>query len=299
MISQLFVVVFLLLNVFHYGVATVQPSLLNLNAKIALDYDLLTTADKVIDKNLYHYQVTGSYNSTQRPYSAFAAVFPPERFSFFPPKPEGCTKLIQPSESSLYPEHNCEYSTNGAFFTWDMPTSGSLCIGNLISDGKHWQLPTDGSGNGRANFGITANNEVVTGFVDAKTITEKNFKQLITGWGWLVRNGVNYVNQSQDLSYQPGGFTMEKAPRTSVGVFPNGTMILLEIDGEEDINYGPDLFETAELLVSLGVHSAVNIDGGGSSTSVYKGKVVSKPTCNDTPEICERAVASITCVKAL
>src|SRR5437868_7136233 len=69
MISQLFVVVSLLINFFHYGSATVQPSLLNLNAKVSLDYDLLTTADKVIDKNLYHYQVTGSYNSTQRPYS--------------------------------------------------------------------------------------------------------------------------------------------------------------------------------------------------------------------------------------
>ena len=61
------------------------------------------------------------------------------------------------------------------------------------------------------------------------------FTQLITGWGWLVRNGKSYVNSSQDLSYSPGGFTYEKAPRTSVGVFKNGSMILLEVDGEEDM----------------------------------------------------------------
>lgn len=113
-----------------------------------------------------------------------------------------------------------------------------------------------------------------------------------------MRNGTSNVQLSQDLSFQEGGFTLEKAPRTAVGVMPDGKMILLEVDGEEDILAGPDLFEMAELFVMLGAHSAVNIDGGGSSVSVYKGEVIDLPTCNDTPEVCERAVASITCVKA-
>ena len=121
----------------------------------------------------------------------------------------------------------------------------------------------------------------------------------------------------------------------TIGVYKNGTMLSLVIDGEEDILEGPDLFETAELLVMLGVESAVNIDGGGSSVAVYQGSiyiylylfiymyiiythyicylfvynplshtiyvgnVVDEPTCKDTPEICERAVASITCVKSI
>ncbi len=44
-------------------------------------------------------------------------------------------------------------------------------------------------------------------------------------------------------------------------------MVLFEIDGE-DINAGPDLFEFAELMVSYGVESAINIDGDGSFTVV-------------------------------
>ncbi len=112
-----------------------------------------------------------------------------------------------------------------------------------------------------------------------------------------MRHGASNVNTSQDLTYEPNGFTLEKAPRDAVGVFQNGTMLLLEVDGEEDINYGPDLFEFAELLVDLGVDSAVNIDGGGSSVSVSEGKVIDLPTCNDTPEICEREVANIACVR--
>jgi N-acetylglucosamine-1-phosphodiester alpha-N-acetylglucosaminidase len=95
-----------------------------------------------------------------------------------------------------------------------------------------------------------------------------------------------------------GGFTLEKAPRTAVGVFQNGTMILLEVDGIESLDIGPDLYEMAELLISLGVHSAVNLDGGGSSVSVLNGEVISSPHCTDTLKVCERAVASFTCVRA-
>ena len=42
-----------------------------------------------------------------------------------------------------------------------------------------------------------------------------------------------------------------------------------------------------------------NLDGGGSSVSVYNGQVISRPTCKDTPFVCERAVTSITCVNQL
>eukprot|EP01038_Epipyxis_sp_PR26KG_P012741 gene12741-17082_t len=276
--------------------STVQPLLSNLNPLVVTDYDAYEFPnDKSQGLVVSHH--TGNYVSTGRPYSAYAATFNPLYFAFYPSVKKGCIGLVKTSESS-FETYTCDYATNGAFFTWDITTTGSLCVGNLVSDGKVWQLPTDGSGTKRANFGLTGDGRVITGFVDENIINSSNFTQLITGWGWLVRNGLSYVNQSQDLSYQPGGFTLEKAPRTAVGVYKNGSMILLEIDGEEDINAGPDLFEVAELFVTLGVESAINIDGGGSSVSVSKGNVIDIPTCNDTPEMCERAVASITCVKS-
>lgn len=295
MLMSLLVLVAVILVVHVEG--TMQPLLSNLKSNIVTDFDRV--AFDLNEKTaLNHYQVTGNYTTTKRPYSAFVATFPASRFAFYPPTSKGCTGLYKTSISSVTEPRNCAYATNGAFFTWDTSLS-SNCIGNLVSDGQVWQLPTDGSGTGRANFGITTKNEIFTGFIDSNVIAQNNFTQLITGWGWLVRNGESNVKVSQDLSYQPGGFTLEKAPRTAVGAFSNGTMILVEIDGEEDIEYGPDLFEVADLLVTLGVHTAVNIDGGGSSVSVAEGKVVSVPTCNDTPEVCERAVASFTCVKAV
>uniref|UniRef100_A0A6B2LEU8 Phosphodiester glycosidase domain-containing protein n=1 Tax=Arcella intermedia TaxID=1963864 RepID=A0A6B2LEU8_9EUKA len=239
--------------------------------------------------------LVGTYHSTGRPYSAYLAVFPAERFAFYPPVQAGCLDLVKPSISSHL--RGCDYATNGAFFTWSNDT-GSYCLGNLISDGEVWQLPKDGSGMNRANIGLTKGGAVVTGFIDFSTVAKLPFAQLITGWGWIVRNGASFVKSSQDLTFKPGGFALEKAPRTSLGVFLNGSLALLQVDGEEDIKAGPDLFELAELFVSVGIHSAVNLDGGGSSVSVFEGKVVNSPTCHDTPQICERAVASITCVKS-
>jgi N-acetylglucosamine-1-phosphodiester alpha-N-acetylglucosaminidase len=118
----------------------------------------------------------------------------------------------------------------------------------------------------------------------------------MTGSGWLVRNGQNYVSSSPDLS-PTSTFTTEKAPRTSIGYFPNGTMTLVQVDGCEDLELGPDLFELSDLLLSLNIISAINLDGGGSSVSVYRGKVIDRPTCEDTAQKCERADASIACVK--
>ena len=43
--------------------------------------------------------------------------------------------------------------------------------------------------------------------------------------------------------------------------------------------------------------SLQNLDGGGSSTSVYKGTVVDKPSCVDTKIVCERPVTSIACIR--
>jgi N-acetylglucosamine-1-phosphodiester alpha-N-acetylglucosaminidase len=276
--------------------ATIQPNKGNLVVGVTEDFDTYTVADPSAG-TFNRFTMTGYYTSTGRPYSAFVSTFPSARFAFYPSVKSGCVELVQPSVSSNT-TYSCEYATNGAFFTWDITTSGSLCIGNLVSDGTVWQLPTDGSGTSRANFGIKKDGSIVTGFMNQDTIDATEFSQLITGWGWLVRNGVSNVYDSQDLTFSdPNGFTNEKAPRTAVGAYKNGTMVLLEIDGEEDINAGPDLFEVAELFVTLGVDTAVNIDGGGSSVSVYKGDVIDVPTCNDTPEMCERAVANIACVK--
>lgn len=262
---------------------------------VAADFDTYTYEKGAASSNLFWAHTSGNIASTGRPYSAYYAIFDPDYFAFKSAAPGTCPELVETSKSAQ--SYDCEYATNGGFFTWNMPESGSLCIGNMVSDGQVLQMPTDGSGTTRANFGVTGDGKIILGFLDELTIRTTGFTQLMTGYGWLVRNGVSNVQNSTDLSFDEGGFTLEKAPRTAVGVFKNGSMCLFEVDGEEDIDAGPDLFEMAELMVDIGIESAVNIDGGGSSTVTYNGNVIDEPTCVDTSEICERAVASITCVK--
>lgn len=275
----------------------IQPDLTNLKMTITTDFDTKKFKEEKLSNRLAWTHVTGFYNSTGRAYSAYFATFHPSFFSFLPPTVNGCTTNAYTTVTSTQSWADCEYATNGGFFLSTPDANGSLCKGNLISNAHVFQLPTDGTGTNRAELGVTADGEIFTGFLDSNVIKANNFTQLITGWGWLVRNSTSNVQNSQDLSFEPGGFTYEKAPRTSVGHMSDGQMCLLEIDGEEDILAGPDLFEVAELAVSLGVESLINIDGGGSSVSVLNGKYIDAPTCKDTPVICERAVVSITCVR--
>jgi N-acetylglucosamine-1-phosphodiester alpha-N-acetylglucosaminidase len=284
-----------LLLVVSYVSGLTQPSLKNIQWSITADYDLYNYNTTVnATEKFSNWHISGTYMSTGRPFSGYVAIFPASKFSLYPSVESGCKKLVQTSVASST-SYDCLYATNGGFFTWDS-TAPSYCLGNLVGDGTVFQLPTDGSGTNRANVGLTADGKIFMGFPDTTVYSAYNFKQLMTGCGWLVRNGSSNVESSPDLDYE-STFTTEKAPRTAIGAYRNGTMLLLEVDGEEDINAGPDLFEMTEILINLKVDSAVNIDGGGSSVSVKNGKVISAPTCNDTPEICERAVASITCVR--
>ena len=59
-----------------------------------------------------------------------------------------------------------------------------------------------------------------------------------------------------------------RAPRTAVGLSEDGTrMWLIVVDGRQDgYASGMTLYEFAEQIRSMDVHTALNLDGGGSST---------------------------------
>ena len=61
-------------------------------------------------------------------------------------------------------------------------------------------------------------------------------------------------------------------PRTAVGLANNGRrLILAVIDGrQKPYSDGTTLRETAEIMLALGARDAMNLDGGGSSTLVYR-----------------------------
>ena len=67
-------------------------------------------------------------------------------------------------------------------------------------------------------------------------------------------------------------------------------------DGRTDESEGLSLYELATFMESLGVKAAYNLDGGGSSTMYFNGKVINNPTTNG--KIKEREVSDIVYIGA-
>ena len=80
-------------------------------------------------------------------------------------------------------------------------------------------------------------------------------------------------------------------PRTAIGIMEPGHYVLVVSDGRTDESEGLSLYELAAFLQSIGVQTAYNLDGGGSSTMVFLGQVVNQPTSGRS--IRERAVTDI------
>jgi exopolysaccharide biosynthesis protein len=68
-------------------------------------------------------------------------------------------------------------------------------------------------------------------------------------------------------------------PRTGLGVTATGRILLVVVDGRQSRwSVGATMYRFAAIMKDLGAVEAVNLDGGGSSTMVVRGKVVNRPS---------------------
>jgi exopolysaccharide biosynthesis protein len=68
-------------------------------------------------------------------------------------------------------------------------------------------------------------------------------------------------------------------PRTAAGISRNGKrLILVVVDGrQKGYSDGMTLRELANLMLMLGARDAINLDGGGSSTLLYRDRAAPAP----------------------
>ena len=97
-------------------------------------------------------------------------------------------------------------------------------------------------------------------------------------------------------------FNRLRHPRTCLGIKPNGSVILLAIDGRNDSSAGASLPELTKIMSWLGCTSAINFDGGGSTTLWINGfadqGVINYPTDNKKWDHAgQRKVANVILVK--
>ncbi|MNX07665.1 hypothetical protein D3C86_373490 [compost metagenome] len=86
--------------------------------------------------------------------------------------------------------------------------------------------------------------------------------------------------QAGELKLSAGfdGYIMKaREPRTAVGLMPDGKLLLVTVDGRvPGHSKGIALAELAQFFLELGATEALNWDGGGSTTMMVKGDLVSR-----------------------
>jgi len=91
----------------------------------------------------------------------------------------------------------------------------------------------------------------------------------------LIQNGKVAITSDQEVFFDTK--IPQIHPRTAVGYTREGELILLVVDGRQPESRGVSLEELADILLHLHCVEALNLDGGGSSTLVVKGRRLNRP----------------------
>lgn len=123
--------------------------------------------------------------------------------------------------------------------------------------------------------------------VTAQELADKGAREIFSFGPALVNQGQVQVFKGEEV---------ERAqitnPRTAIGILEPGHYLMAVSDGRTAESRGLSLYQLAELMRDEGCEIAYNLDGGGSSTIWFNGKVLNKPTTYGDV-IAERTISDI------
>lgn len=123
--------------------------------------------------------------------------------------------------------------------------------------------------------------------ISAEQLLSNGAEQILSFGPALVTNGVLSVSRNEEV-----GKAKTSNPRTAIGMINELHYVFVVSDGRTSESKGLSLYELAEFMQSVGVTEAYNLDGGGSSTMYFNGKVINHPTTSGR-SIRERSVSDI------
>lgn len=123
--------------------------------------------------------------------------------------------------------------------------------------------------------------------ITAEELLEQGAQELLSFGPALIENGTIAVTEEDEV-----GKAMASNPRTAIGILDDLHYVFVVSDGRTEESEGLSLLELAEFMDGLGVKTAYNLDGGGSSTMYFNGEVINTPTTNGR-NIKERSVSDI------
>jgi hypothetical protein len=99
---------------------------------------------------------------------------------------------------------------------------------------------------------------------------------LVAGGRPLVREGEDAEGFSAGNAQFDSDITQGRHPRAAIGV-DETRLLAVATEGRARGEAGLTLAELAALMADLGVHEAINLDGGGSTSLVVDGRLVNRP----------------------
>ena len=186
---------------------------------------------------------------------------------------------ITDTTSAIAANMNAVLAINGDFY--GARSSGYVIRNGVLyrdtsSDSEDLVIWADGS------FSVINEDEVT-----AQELLDQGAVQVLSFGPALVENGQVTVTESDEV-----GKAKSSNPRTAIGIIEEGHYLFVVSDGRTDESEGLTLKQLADLMSDLGVETAYNLDGGGSSTMVFQGQVVNNPTTGGN-SIKERSVSDI------
>ncbi len=182
--------------------------------------------------------------------------------------------------SEMAEENNAILAINGDYY--GAQESGYVIRNGVIyrdtaSDGQEdLVIYQDGS------FDIIQEDEIT-----AQELLDNGVQQVLSFGPALLENSTISVSQSDEV-----GKAKASNPRTAIGMIDDLHYVFVVSDGRTSESTGLSLYQMAEFMQNLGVETAYNLDGGGSSTMYFNGEVVNNPTTNGS-RIEERSVSDI------
>ena len=186
---------------------------------------------------------------------------------------------VTDTTSDMAENNNAVLAINGDYY-------GARQSGYVIRNGK---LYRDTSGN-RDALVIQKNGEfkfVSESETSASELLQDGALQVFSFGPVLLNNGEISVGENDEV-----GMAMASNPRTAIGYLGNNHYVFVVSDGRTSESAGLSLYELASFMKELGVKDAYNLDGGGSSTMVFKGEIINNPTTSGRSGE-ERAVSDI------
>ncbi len=185
---------------------------------------------------------------------------------------------IKETTSAMAAENDAVLAINGDYYgfrsTGFVMRNGTLYRDTANGDTQALVIDQDG------NFSIV--DESTT---SAESLT--NAQQILSFGPALIEDSQIVVSTSAEVSQ-----SMTSNPRTAIGQIAENHYVIIVSEGRTSDSEGLTLYQLAEQFEELGAATAYNLDGGGSSTLYFNGKVVNQ-TVGGSDNSEERAVSDI------